>query len=155
MGLVTERIALNTGIPAAYKSLLETAGHVAKAAREAGLDAKVLELVKIRASQLNGCAFCIDLHTKEALKLGESERRIFLLNAWRETELFTEQERAALELTEQVTRLAETREVPEEMYRRATAVFSEQEYQAVMWMIVVINAYNRLAVPSGRKLPDA
>jgi AhpD family alkylhydroperoxidase len=84
---------------------------VEKAAANAGLDPKLIELAKIRASQLNGCAFCIDLHTRDALQLGEDQRRIFLLNAWRETDLFTEQERAVLALTEAVTRLSDTQEV--------------------------------------------
>ncbi|MCK2244698.1 MULTISPECIES: carboxymuconolactone decarboxylase family protein [unclassified Crossiella] len=152
---MTQRIQLSPGIPSAYQALIDINNQVAEAGRAAGLDPKLLELVKIRASQLNGCAFCIDLHTKETLKAGESQRRIFLLNAWRETQLYTDQERVALELTEEVTRLAETRDVPDELYQRATELLTPDQYKAVMWMIVVINAFNRLAVPSHAKLPHA
>ena len=106
-----------------------------------------------RVSQLNGCAFCIDLHTRDALKLGEDQRRIFLLNAWRETDLFTEQERAVLALTEAVTRLSDTQEVSDEVYDEVTSVLAEEQYQAVAWAAVVINTWNRLAVTSQKPLP--
>jgi AhpD family alkylhydroperoxidase len=127
---------------------------VAKAAAEAGVAEGLLELVKIRASQLNGCAFCLDMHTTDAIRLGEDTRRLFLLDAWRETELFSEQERAALEMTEAITRLSQTQDLPEDVYQRATAAFDEDQYRVVAWMVLVINAFNRLAVPGHSPLPQ-
>ena len=149
---MTQRISL-TALAGPYKAMHALAGEVAKAAADAGVDGRLIELVKLRASQLNGCAFCLDMHSTETLKQGEDPRRLHVLAAWRETDLFTEQERAALELTEAVTRLADTNDVPQEVYERATGVFTEAQYQAVMWMIVVINSYNRIAVTSHLKLP--
>jgi AhpD family alkylhydroperoxidase len=152
---VTTRIQLTPGIPDAYKALLTMHTEVEKAAANAGLDQKLIELVKIRASQINGCAYCLDLHTSDALKLGENPRRLFVLDAWRETELFTQQERAALALTEAVTRLSETREVSDEVYTEATAVFTGEQYQVVAWAAAVINTFNRFAVPSHKPLPTS
>jgi alkylhydroperoxidase family enzyme len=94
------------------------------------------------------------MHTADALtKHGEDVRRLNLLAAWRETDLYSEQERAALELTETITRLSETRDVPDEVYEYATKVFTETQYQAVVWLIMIINGYNRLAVPGRPALP--
>ncbi len=140
-------------VPAAYEAYRAFAGSVAKAAADAGVDGLLVELVKVRASQINGCAFCLDMHSADALKLGENPRRLFVLDAWRETDLYTEQERAALELAEAVTRLPDTQDVPEDVYERATSVFTEDQYAAVMWLIVVINGWNRVAVPSHSPLP--
>jgi AhpD family alkylhydroperoxidase len=126
---------------------------VEKAAADAGLDQRLIELVKIRASMLNGCAFCLDMHARDARKLGETERRIFLLGAWRETDLYTEQERAALALTDAMTRLSQTQDVPDEVYEQATAAFTEEQYRVVAWAVTVINAFNRLGVASRKPLP--
>ncbi len=150
---MTKRISLSPGIPKAFKALLTLSEEVTQAAAAAGVDQTLLELVKIRASQINGCAYCLDMHTTDAVKLGEDTRRIFLLDAWRETDLYSEQERAALELTEVMTRLCSTQDVPDEVYSLATKVFTEAQYQAVAWMIVVINNFNRLAVPARPSLP--
>lgn len=147
------RINTTPGIPKAFKALVAMADEVTKAAADAGVDAKLLELVKIRASQINGCAYCLDMHTHDALKAGDDHRRIFLLNAWRETDLYTEEERAALELTEVLTKLPQYQDVPDEIYERAVKVFNEAQYQAVVWMILTINSFNRLAVPARPKLP--
>src|SRR5258708_3495117 len=102
-----------------YQQLLQLHTLVEKAAADAGLDQWLIELVKIRGSMLNGCSFCLDLHTRNARKLGETERRIYLLGAWRETNLYTEQERAALALTDAMTLLPETQDVPDEVYAQA------------------------------------
>lgn len=110
-------------------------------------------LIYIRSSMLNGCAFCLDMHTSDARKLGETERRIYLLSAWRETDLYSEQERAALALTDAMTRLSETQDVPDEVYEQAVSVFTEDQYRAVAWAITVINAFNRLGVTSRWKPP--
>jgi AhpD family alkylhydroperoxidase len=150
---MTERIQLSGGIPKAYKALIALAGEVTAAGEAAGVGKNLLELVKIRASQINGCAFCLDMHTHDLVELGEDPRRIFLLDAWRETDLYTEQERAALALTEAMTRLPDTQDVSDEVYDLATKVFTEAQYQVVAWMIVVINNFNRLSVPSRAQLP--
>jgi len=151
---MTQRISIINGLPGPFDALNKLAGEVAKAAADAGVDGKLLELVKIRASQLNGCAFCLDMHTSDALvKEGEDPRRLHVLAAWRETDLYTEQERAALALTEVLTRLADTRDVPDDVYDDATKAFTEAQYQAVVWMVMVINSYNRVVLPSHPKLP--
>jgi AhpD family alkylhydroperoxidase len=127
--------------------------HVAAvtAAREAGIEPELLELVRIRASQINGCAFCIDMHTKDARAAGESEQRIYALNAWAETPFFTDRERAALALTEAVTLVHDGR-VPDDVYQAAAEVFTDAELAALIWAAVVINAYNRIAI-STRMVP--
>ena len=111
----------------------------------AGIDPRVRELVRIRASQLNGCAYCIDMHTKDARAIGETEQRIYALPAWRETPFFTDRERAALAFTETVTMLADTH-VPDEAYAAVAAEYSEQEVAALIGLIVMINAWNAVGV---------
>ena len=122
------------------------------------LEPSLFELVKIRASQMNGCAYCLDMHTKDARLRGETEQRIYALNAWRETPFFTDRERAALEWTEAVTRVGDTH-VPDEVYRQATAQFSDDELVALTMGVVVINSWNRIAVafraPAGSYQPRA
>jgi AhpD family alkylhydroperoxidase len=150
---MTQRIPISSGIPGAMKAFRTAAQEVTKAALDAGLSELLIELVKIRASQLNACAFCLDSHTADALKNGEDFRRLTMLPAWRETELYDEQERAALELTETLTRLSEVRDLPDDVYEYATKVFTEAQYQAVVWLIVIINGLNRLGVPARPALP--
>lgn len=110
-----------------------------------GLEKPLLELVKIRASQMNGCAYCLDMHTKDARAAGETEQRIYALNAWRETSFYTGRERAALDWTEAVTRVAET-QVPDDVHERVRQHLSESELVALTFAIVAINGWNRLAV---------
>lgn len=112
-----------------------------------GLDKTLSELVKIRASQINGCAFCLNMHTKDARKMGETEQRIYGLNAWHEAPYYTDKERAALALTEAVTLVSSTH-VPDDVYNAALAVFTPQEVAQITLAIVVINAWNRVAVTS-------
>jgi AhpD family alkylhydroperoxidase len=125
---------------------------------ETRLERPLFELVKIRASQINGCAYCLDMHTKDARLAGETEQRIYALNAWRETPFFTERERAALEWTEAVTRVADTH-VPDEIYERVARQFDEAELVALTFAVIVINSWNRLAVtfraPAGSYQPRA
>jgi AhpD family alkylhydroperoxidase len=151
---MTQRIQLTPGIPKAFKALIALSGEITQAGADAGLDPLLLELIKIRASQLNGCAVCLDMHTADAVKLGENPHRIFMLDAWRETELYTEQERSAIELTEVITRLSQTQDVPDDVYERAMKAFTEAQYKAVAWMIMLINCYNRLGAPSRPRLPN-
>ncbi|HAR73518.1 MAG TPA: hypothetical protein DCR77_08950 [Flavobacteriaceae bacterium] len=111
------------------------------------LDKLHLELIKIRASQINGCAFCINMHTKDAMKLGETNQRIFLLNAWRETTLFTEEERVILAMTEEITNISQ-HGLSEETYQKALALFSENYIAIIILAITTINAWNRIAISS-------
>jgi AhpD family alkylhydroperoxidase len=106
----------------------------------AGIDPKLRELIRIRASQLNGCAFCVDMHTKDARAIGETEQRIYALPVWPETPFFSDRERAALAFTENVTRS----QVSDDAYARVAAEFSEQEQAALLSLIVAINAWNAL-----------
>ena len=103
------------------------------------------DLVKIRASQINGCAFCIDMHTKDALKNGETNQRIFLLNAWRETDLFTEEEKVILAITEEIT-LIHNEGLSDETYRKAELVFDKNYIAQIIMAVVTINAWNRIAI---------
>lgn len=111
------------------------------------VDPALHELVKIRASQINGCAFCLDMHTTHARAQGESEQRLHLLSAWRHASAYTERERAALALTEAVTLIAETH-VPDEVWNTATDVFSPAELAGLLMAIVTINGWNRIAISS-------
>lgn len=115
-----------------------------------GLDPMLLELVRIRSSQINGCAFCLDMHTKDARARGESEQRLHLVAAWREATVFSDQERAALAWCEALTRVAETH-APDEVYAEVAAHFTERDLVALTMAIVAINGWNRLAV--GFRLP--
>lgn len=109
-----------------------------------GLEHSLLELVKIRASQINGCAFCLDMHTKDARAQGETEQRIYALSAWRETPFFSDRERAALAWTEAVTRISEG--VSDPVFEEAREHFTEQELADLTWAAVLINGWNRLAI---------
>ena len=109
------------------------------------MDKKLFHLIEIRASQLNGCAYCIDMHTKDARLAGETEQRIYALSAWHETPFFTERERAALEYTEAVTRVGDTH-VPDEVFARVSKLFDEAEMVALTFAVVVINSWNRLSI---------
>src|SRR5258706_10953029 len=128
----------------------ELAPHINKAmnaldaaARQTRLEAPLLELVRARASQLNGCAYCVDQHTRDAVQGGDSPRRLFALPVWRETPFFTARERAALELTEAVTRLTDGH-VSDQVFAHAAEHFSDVELAELIWAIAVINTWNRL-----------
>jgi AhpD family alkylhydroperoxidase len=137
----------------AYEQLIGLNKLVADAATEAGLDPKLMELIKIRASQLNGCAYCLDMHSHEAREIGETERRLFVLSAWRETDMFDERERAALALTEAMTQLSVHRDVPDDVYDAAADVFTERQLTVVVWAATVINTFNRFGVTGRTPLP--
>lgn len=121
--------------------------------RNCGLEGGLLKLVKVRASQMNRSAFCIDMHTKEARDAGESEQRLYALNAWRETPFFTMRERAALAWTEALTLMHEN-DVPDELYQSIRRQFSEKELVGLTLAIITINGWNRLAI-SFRELPGS
>ncbi|WP_274653300.1 carboxymuconolactone decarboxylase family protein [Paenibacillus humicola] len=130
--------------PEAFQTMLKLEGFI----KTSGLDPKLYELIKIKASQINGCAFCINMHTKEARKMGESEQRIYLLNAWREAPFYTDKERAVLELTEAVTRISHGG-VSQDLYERVRKHVSEEEYVAIIMAINAINSWNRIAISTG------
>ncbi len=111
-----------------------------------GLEESLLELVKMRASQINGCAFCLDMHSKDAVATGENPQRLYTLPAWRETPFFTDRERAALAWTEAVTRIAESH-IDDALYEEARRQFSEQELVNLTLAVITINGWNRLAIP--------
>jgi len=112
---------------------------------QSGLDKTLYELIKTRASQINGCAFCINMHTRDAIALGETTKRLFLLDAWRETDLYTEKERAVLGLTESMTLLTNGH-VPDEVYMNAVTHLTQKELASVIMAVVAINGWNRIAV---------
>jgi AhpD family alkylhydroperoxidase len=122
-----------------------------KQVRQAGLDPRLLELVRMRASQINGCAYCLDMHSKDARAGGETEQRLYGLAAWRETPYYSERERAALEWTESLTLVSQTH-VPDEVYDRVREQFSEDELVHLSLAIVAINGWNRLNV-AARTVP--
>jgi len=110
-----------------------------------GLERPLLELVKMRASQINGCAYCLDMHSKDARTQGESEQRLYLLDAWRDTALYTDRERAALAWTEAVTRVTDGH-VPDDVYAEASSHFTEQELVALTFAVIAINSFNRVNI---------
>ncbi|PPK99949.1 carboxymuconolactone decarboxylase family protein [Parapedobacter indicus] len=137
-----KRININTVAPQAYKAIFALEGYLAKAE----ISKKLKELIKIRASQINGCAFCINMHTKDALKNGETDQRIFLLNAWREAlGFFTEEEQIVLAMTEEIT-LINKEGLTDDTYDKASAVFSENQIAEIITAIATINVWNRIAI---------
>ncbi len=143
------RMDFRKASPAAAKAMGDLHAYVHKS----GLEHRLLELVKLRASQINGCAYCIDMHTKELRAAGEDEQRLYLLNAWPESPFYSERERAALAWTEALTLLTEGH-VPDEVFAAARAQFSEEELANLSIAIVAINGANRLNV-AFRTLPGA
>ncbi|MEU9171790.1 carboxymuconolactone decarboxylase family protein [Streptomyces sp. NPDC048420] len=139
------RVALKKITPDVSAAMGSLHAAAVSAAQDAKVEPELLELIRIRASQINGCAFCIDMHTKDARATGETEQRVYALNAWRETPFFTARERAALALTEAVT-LVHDGHVPDPVYAEAAEVFDEQQIAALIWAATVINAYNRIAI---------
>ena len=138
---MTPRLDFKAAAPAAYQAMLALETKV----RSFGLDGRMVELVKIRASQINGCAFCLYMHTADARAMGESEERLYLLDGWRESPLYSAPERAALAWTEALTRLADTR-APDADYEAVAAHFTPEEQVQLTLLIVAINGWNRLAV---------
>ncbi|MEV5100605.1 carboxymuconolactone decarboxylase family protein [Streptomyces massasporeus] len=147
------RVALKKITPDVSAAMGSLHAAAVSAAQDAKLEPELLELVRIRASQINGCAFCLDLHTRDARGQGETEQRLHTLAAWRETPFFTERERAALALTEAVTLVHDGR-VPDAVYAEAAEVFDENQLAALIWSATVINAYNRIAIAT-RMVPKS
>jgi AhpD family alkylhydroperoxidase len=146
--MTTPRIDFYTASPAALKAMLTLEASIAKL----GLEASLIELVKMRTSQINGCAFCLDMHSRDAREAGESERRLYVLPAWRETTLFTPREQAALAWTEALTLITEGH-ASDADYAFATAQFSDAELVNLTLAITTINAWNRFAIGFRKALP--
>ncbi|MCQ9130060.1 MULTISPECIES: carboxymuconolactone decarboxylase family protein [Streptomyces] len=144
---MSRRIYLDKQSPKAYHALVQTSEAVRATAAEAGLERTVVELVNLRVSQLNGCASCLDVHTRAALRAGEDTRRLGVLAAWRDTELFTPLERAALALAEATTLPCDAA-AQEAAYAQAREVLTEDQLSAVIWVAVTINAFNRVSILS-------
>jgi AhpD family alkylhydroperoxidase len=142
-----ERIHYSKVSPGAYHAMLG----LEKYLRECGLEEKLLNLIKLRASQINGCAYCLDMHWKDLRALGENEQRLYSLDAWRESPYYTDRERAALAWTEAVTLVAQTH-VPDEVYEQARKEFDEKQLADLTLAVAAINAWNRLAI-SARTTP--
>ena len=128
--------------PKGMKPLLDMEAYLAK---ETTIEPLTRELIKMRASQINGCAYCLNMHTKDTLKLGETAQRIFLLNAWQETNLFSDKEKAVLEFVEKVTLIADF-DLNEEVYENLSQYFSDKEIVDLTLYIATINAWNRLNI---------
>lgn len=143
-----KRVNIAARQPQAYKAMYGLENYL----RASELTKTHRELIKIRASQINGCAFCIDMHTKEALHAGESMERIFLLNAWRESGFFTEEERIVLALTEAIT-LIHQNGVSDELYARAEAAFGEEYVAQLIMEIATINTWNRISISTQMQPP--
>lgn len=146
---MTEQQRVNIGKqdPASYKALLALSMAVEESAAAAGLDPLLVELLKLRTSQINGCAFCLRMHTRDAVKKGENPDRIAVLPAWEESGYFSETDRAALRLTEAIAHVSEGH-VGDADYDAAAAVLSADQVSAVAWLATVMNAFNRVAITS-------
>ncbi|MBF4492623.1 carboxymuconolactone decarboxylase family protein [Flavobacterium sp. MR2016-29] len=139
------RITLPTVAPEAYQALMNLEKYISTTS----LTPIHKELIKIRASQINGCAFCINMHTADARKHGISEQRIYLLSAWREADVYSEEEKAILALTEQVTLISN--HVSDEVYQNAANLFDEKYLAEILLAIITINAWNRMAITTGMR----
>ncbi len=142
-----ERLHYAKVSPGAYHALLG----LEKYLHECGLEVGLLHLIKLRASQINGCAFCLDMHWKDLRAIGETEQRMYSLNAWRECPYYTDRERAALAWTDSVTRIADTH-APDAVYEEVTKHLTEKEIADITVAVATINAWNRLAI-AGRTTP--
>ncbi|MDR8389977.1 carboxymuconolactone decarboxylase family protein [Aliifodinibius sp. S!AR15-10] len=144
-----QRINYQKTAQKALKGMYEIEKYIANSE----LETPLVELVKLRASQINGCAYCIDKHTKEARQAGETEQRLYTLNVWRETSFFSDRERAALRWTEALTRISET-DVSDELYESVRKYFAESDLIALTMVIIAINGWNRLTI-SFRNIPGS
>ncbi|WP_054025480.1 carboxymuconolactone decarboxylase family protein [Bacillus sp. FJAT-28004] len=145
---MSERIQIAKEIPAAYKAMVGLEQYLGTTS----IDKQLQELIKIRASQINGCAYCINMHTKDARSLGETEQRIYALSAWRDTPYFTKEERAILALTESVTVITKEH-VPDAVYEEAARYFESKQIGEIIMAIITINAWNRIAI-STNMMPE-
>jgi AhpD family alkylhydroperoxidase len=149
------RVTLEQQTPSVYRAYVEVAKAVRRAAKDAGLDRTLVELINIRVSQINGCASCLDVHVRDALAAGERAQRLAVLPAWRDTTVFTDRERAALTLAESITGLPDAR-TQDADYADARAQLSEEELSVIAWIVITMNAFNRISIVSRHVVtPDA
>jgi AhpD family alkylhydroperoxidase len=141
------RVRIDKQHRAVYRAQLEVAKAVTTAVEDAGLDRTLVELVNIRVSQINGCAYCLHVHVRDALLGGETAQRLAVLPAWRDTTLFTAQERAALTLAESLTTLPDAR-TQDQDYADAAATLTEEQLSAIGWLTIAMNSFNRLSIVS-------
>ena len=139
------RIVIPTVVPEAYEALV----NLEKYNATTSVTPTQKELINIRASQINGCAFCLNMHTADARKYGETEKRIYLISAWREADVFTEEEKAILALTEQITMI--TNHVSDDVYQNAARLFDDKYLAEIIMIIITINSWNRLAIATGMR----
>lgn len=144
---MSTRVNISKQDPAVYQGLLAMNTAANDSAAAAGLSPVLVELIRIRASQLNGCTFCLRMHTRDAIKNGETTDRLAVLPAWRDCDYFTAQEQAALELAESMTNIGQG-QVPDELYARVDQALDSAQISAVAWVTAVINAFNRVAITS-------
>ncbi|MEN1890929.1 carboxymuconolactone decarboxylase family protein [Streptomyces mirabilis] len=147
-GTATQRIFIDKQSPKAYHALVQTSEAVRATAADAGLDRAVVELINLRVSQINGCAYCLNVHTRAALRAGETAQRLGVLAAWRDTELFTPAERAALALAEATTEPTDAAAAQETAWADARDVLTDDQISAVIWVAITINAFNRVSIMS-------
>ncbi|MFF2427296.1 carboxymuconolactone decarboxylase family protein [Streptomyces mirabilis] len=146
-GTATQRIFIDKQSPKAYHALVQTSEAVRATAADAGFDRTVVELINLRVSQINGCAYCLNVHTRAALRAGETAQRLGVLAAWRDTELFTPAERAALALAEATTEPTDAA-AQETAWTGARDVLTDDQISAVIWVAITINAFNRVSIMS-------
>jgi len=139
-----QRVDYYNVAPEALKIMME----MEKYTKTTGIDRNLRELIKIRASQINGCAYCLNMHSVDARKMGETEKRIYCISAWRECTFYTDAEKVALELTEYVT-LIPTKRVPDDLYQRVREHFDEKQYVDLILIINQINSWNRISISMG------
>lgn len=144
---MTDRVNLSKSEPVLYKAVIELDRLASDALRNAGIDVGFSHLLRLRASLINQCAFCVRLHTKDALACGESADRVAVVPVWKETEYFNPKECAALEIVEAITLISEG-QLPDVIYEQAETNLSKEEISAIEWLAVVINTWNRIAISS-------
>ena len=146
--MLQQRLSAAKIAPEGYKTLSDVEAYLYRC----GLERSLIELVKMRASQINGCAYCLDMHSRDARRAGETEQRLYLLDAWQESSLYTPRERAALEWTEAVTRIADTH-APDAAYDALRPHFTEKEIVDLTILVGMINLWNRIAIGFRYELP--
>ncbi|KQU20420.1 carboxymuconolactone decarboxylase family protein [Peribacillus butanolivorans] len=141
---MSQRISYNDVAPDGMKIMMD----MEKYTKNSSINRTTRELIKIRASQINGCAFCINMHTSDARKMGETEQRIYCLNTWEECDFYSPEEKVALELTEHIT-LIPTKRVPDDLYKRVRGHYDEKQYVDLVLIINQINSWNRISIAMG------
>ncbi|KJJ40246.1 hypothetical protein UM89_21045 [Bacillus subtilis] len=143
---MSQRVSYYDASPEGMKIMMD----MEKYTKQSSINRTTRELIKIRVSQINGCAFCLDMHTSEARKMGETEQRIYCLSAWNECDFYSSEEKAALELSEHIT-LIPTKRVPDDLYHRVREYYDEKQYVDLVLIINQINSWNRISIAMGNQ----